>query len=138
MTTDHRHVARGRPDVPADVDRSGRERCRPGEGTRGSAEVEFGDGDGTPGLERTVAGETHGHRADAVEPRGAMTQRIRRSAVEDVRQQLAVAAPVPTLADGNRHLARRMKALIQGTTPDHNVVFQPRLEVRRSTAAPPA
>ena len=32
----------------------------------------------------------------------------------------------------------RMKALIQGTTPDHNVVFQPRLEVRRSTAAPPA
>jgi LacI family transcriptional regulator len=31
----------------------------------------------------------------------------------------------------------RMKALIKGATPDHNVVFQPRLEVRRSTAAPP-
>ncbi len=32
----------------------------------------------------------------------------------------------------------RMHALIQGSTPDHNVVFQPRLEVRRSTAPPPA
>ena len=32
----------------------------------------------------------------------------------------------------------RMQAQIQGATPDHNVVFQPRLEVRRSTGAPPA
>ncbi|WP_228484689.1 LacI family DNA-binding transcriptional regulator [Microbacterium cremeum] len=30
----------------------------------------------------------------------------------------------------------RMRALIAGTTPEHDVVFQPRLEVRRSTAAP--
>lgn len=32
----------------------------------------------------------------------------------------------------------RMRALIEGSTPDHDVVFQPRLEVRRSTAAPRA
>ncbi len=32
----------------------------------------------------------------------------------------------------------RMKALIHGATPEHDVVFQPRLEVRRSTAPPPA
>jgi len=32
----------------------------------------------------------------------------------------------------------RMQALMAGMTPEHNVVFQPRLEVRRSTAAPPA
>lgn len=30
----------------------------------------------------------------------------------------------------------RMRALIEGETPEHDVVFQPRLEVRRSTAAP--
>ncbi|WP_224751295.1 LacI family DNA-binding transcriptional regulator [Microbacterium helvum] len=30
----------------------------------------------------------------------------------------------------------RMRSLIEGTTPEHDVVFQPRLEVRRSTAAP--
>jgi len=30
----------------------------------------------------------------------------------------------------------RMSALIRGEAPDHNVVFQPRLELRRSTAAP--
>lgn len=30
----------------------------------------------------------------------------------------------------------RMLALLQGGTPDHNVVFQPRLEVRQSTAPP--
>lgn len=30
----------------------------------------------------------------------------------------------------------RMQALIAGTTPEHDVVFQPRLEVRRSTAPP--
>lgn len=32
----------------------------------------------------------------------------------------------------------RMQALIQGERPDHDVVFQPRLEIRRSTAPPPA
>jgi len=32
----------------------------------------------------------------------------------------------------------RMHALIRGETPEHNVIFQPRLEVRRSTAPPPA
>jgi LacI family transcriptional regulator len=30
----------------------------------------------------------------------------------------------------------RMRALLGGLTPEHDVVFQPRLEVRRSTAAP--
>lgn len=30
----------------------------------------------------------------------------------------------------------RMRSLINGSPPEHNVVFQPRLEVRRSTAAP--
>lgn len=30
----------------------------------------------------------------------------------------------------------RMRALIDGRTPEHNVVFQPRIEVRRSTAPP--
>ena len=30
----------------------------------------------------------------------------------------------------------RMRALLGGATPEHDVVFQPRLEVRRSTAAP--
>lgn len=32
----------------------------------------------------------------------------------------------------------RMQSLIHGTTPEHDVVFQPRLEIRRSTAAPRA
>lgn len=32
----------------------------------------------------------------------------------------------------------RMRALLNGSEPDHDVVFQPRLEVRRSTAAPPS
>tara|TARA_B100000378_G_scaffold85847_1_gene67744 strand:+ start:461 stop:1396 length:936 start_codon:yes stop_codon:yes gene_type:complete len=32
----------------------------------------------------------------------------------------------------------RLHALIEGRTPEHNVVFQPRLEARRSTAAPPS
>ncbi|WP_404429259.1 LacI family transcriptional regulator [Microbacterium lacus] len=32
----------------------------------------------------------------------------------------------------------RMRALIKGETPEHNVVFQPRVEVRRSTAPPHA
>lgn len=32
----------------------------------------------------------------------------------------------------------RMRALIEGETPEHDVVFQPRLEVRRSTASPRA
>ncbi|MFF2631683.1 LacI family DNA-binding transcriptional regulator [Microbacterium sp. NPDC058021] len=32
----------------------------------------------------------------------------------------------------------RMQSLISGAAPEHNVVFQPRLETRRSTAAPPA
>ena len=32
----------------------------------------------------------------------------------------------------------RMQSLMKGETPEHNVVFQPRLEVRRSTAPPPA
>lgn len=32
----------------------------------------------------------------------------------------------------------RMHALLTGTDPDHDVTFQPRLEVRRSTAPPPA
>mgnify|MGYP001277081373 CR=1 FL=1 len=31
----------------------------------------------------------------------------------------------------------RMQSLISGGTPEHNVVFQPRIEVRRSTAPPP-
>ncbi|QAY59061.1 LacI family transcriptional regulator [Microbacterium protaetiae] len=31
----------------------------------------------------------------------------------------------------------RMRALIEGTTPKHDVLFQPRLEVRESTAPPP-
>jgi LacI family transcriptional regulator len=30
----------------------------------------------------------------------------------------------------------RMRTLIEGETPEHDVVFQPRLEARRSTAAP--
>jgi LacI family transcriptional regulator len=30
----------------------------------------------------------------------------------------------------------RLHALIEGRTPEHNVMFQPRLEIRRSTAAP--
>src|SRR5690606_21475086 len=30
----------------------------------------------------------------------------------------------------------RMRALIDGATPEHDVVFQPRLEVRRSTSPP--
>lgn len=32
----------------------------------------------------------------------------------------------------------RMRSLIRHETPDHNVVFQPRLELRHSTAAPPS
>lgn len=32
----------------------------------------------------------------------------------------------------------RLHALIDGRTPEHNVRFQPRLEIRRSTAPPPA
>jgi len=46
-------------------------------------------------------------------------------------------ASVPHAALGTLAWAR-MHALIEGRTPDHDVVFQPRLEVRRSTAAPRA
>jgi LacI family transcriptional regulator len=50
------------------------------------------------------------------------------------------APPLTTLSVPHEELGtqawQRMRALVAGETPGHNVVFHPRLEVRQSTAAP--